>query len=98
MNWAALTPSRCASRSTSVHSDSAKQTVVARIGMAGAYQRRRIRSRGVSRTEPIVAAGIGNGASRGTWSVMKTSLRTDHTTEGDITTLAVKGELDEGSC
>ena len=35
MNWAALTPSRCASRSTRVQSASAKRTVVARIGMAG---------------------------------------------------------------
>ena len=35
MNWAALTPSRCASRSTSVQRASAKRTVVARIGMGG---------------------------------------------------------------
>ena len=35
MNWAALTPSRCASRSTSAHRASAKRTVVARIGMGG---------------------------------------------------------------
>src|SRR3989337_72879 len=35
MNWAALTPSRCASRSTSAHRASAKRTVVARIGMSG---------------------------------------------------------------
>ena len=35
MNWAALTPSRCASCSTSVQSESAKRTVVARIGMVG---------------------------------------------------------------
>jgi len=29
---------------------------------------------------------------------MNSNLRIVHTTEGDITTLAVKGELDEGSC
>src|SRR5919199_831430 len=29
---------------------------------------------------------------------MRTNLRIDETTEGDITTLAVSGELDEGSC
>jgi anti-anti-sigma factor len=29
---------------------------------------------------------------------MRTNLRIDHTTEGDITTLAVAGELDEASC
>jgi anti-anti-sigma factor len=29
---------------------------------------------------------------------MKTNLRIDHATEGDITTLVVKGALDEGSC
>ena len=34
MKWAALTPSRCASCSTSVQRESAKRTVVARIGMA----------------------------------------------------------------
>ena len=35
MKWAALTPSRCASCSTRVQRESAKRTVVARIGMAG---------------------------------------------------------------
>src|SRR3954451_21688230 len=34
MNWAALTPSRAASRSTRCHRSSPKRTVVARIGMA----------------------------------------------------------------
>ncbi len=45
MNWAALTSSRCASRSTSVQSVSAKRTVVARIGIAGPYHRMRFRYR-----------------------------------------------------
>ena len=41
MNWAALTPSRCASCSTSVQRESAKRTVVARIGMVAVPYHRR---------------------------------------------------------
>ena len=38
-NWAALTPSRPDSRSSSFHSALSNRTVVARIGMGEAYSR-----------------------------------------------------------
>src|SRR5215212_3759676 len=100
MNCAALTPSRVASRSSSFQRSSLKRTVVARIGMAVSLLQPVADAQSVRLTAPPFSyEPVSKPVSpMDTFASMNSTLRIDVSTDGDIATLEISGELDEAAC